>query len=471
MSIRHVVYTQEPGIDGNGITTAEKEQLVLDVADAQASASTALTNVVSVKERVFDMADYTISGEADSTAGVLQALADTSADATAAGRRRVLYIKSGTTLNVSDTIVIPGNVMLLSDGTAGMRFVAAPGMNKPLLALHPYDVTPTSGTRRYQWKVGGISLVGPGKTVSGSLGFHLNNGMEGLLQDVNINGFETGLHVDAYNLANGAATYYNKIDMLRVSQCALGVHVGRQANSNLFFGGKVLGNDQGIWVEQATSNVEFFGTDIEGNGSASVPAVKLEGAGCGLTRVRLENPGANYDVHLTSTARDNVLNVYLSSPHPESRVLDEGASVGNVFIHTGYMNLGRSATASSSQVIKAERTIAANGKPFVSIEDSGSSSGTPIGYQYRYRRALTTPFQAIYNNGTTDVTTFEVRDGSLMLQNRGGTAAVQILVHNDTPNGAHSAPPGSICFVSGNATHQGLWVKESGTGNTGWVKK
>lgn len=49
MSIRHVLYTQEPGIDGTGITTIEKEQLVLDVSDVstRTAAVQVATNVLS----------------------------------------------------------------------------------------------------------------------------------------------------------------------------------------------------------------------------------------------------------------------------------------------------------------------------------------------------------------------------------------------------------------------------------------
>lgn len=45
MTIRHVIYTQEPGIDGTGITTIEKEQLIQDVADVTTSVANVATPV------------------------------------------------------------------------------------------------------------------------------------------------------------------------------------------------------------------------------------------------------------------------------------------------------------------------------------------------------------------------------------------------------------------------------------------
>jgi hypothetical protein len=44
-----------------------------------------------------------------------------------------------------------------------------------------------------------------------------------------------------------------------------------------------------------------------------------------------------------------------------------------------------------------------------------------------------------------------------------------VLSHNATPEAAITAPPGSLCLVTGAAGT--LYVKTSGTGNTGWTLK
>jgi hypothetical protein len=39
------------------------------------------------------------------------------------------------------------------------------------------------------------------------------------------------------------------------------------------------------------------------------------------------------------------------------------------------------------------------------------------------------------------------------------------------PNGAVTAPPGSFYLNTSGGVNATLWIKESGTGNTGWIAK
>lgn len=48
---------------------------------------------------------------------------------------------------------------------------------------------------------------------------------------------------------------------------------------------------------------------------------------------------------------------------------------------------------------------------------------------------------------------------------------VKILVGPGTPEGAQAAPVGSLCLRTDGGANTTLYVKESGTGNTGWVAK
>lgn len=53
----------------------------------------------------------------------------------------------------------------------------------------------------------------------------------------------------------------------------------------------------------------------------------------------------------------------------------------------------------------------------------------------------------------------------------GNTGNVRLLVRSGTPEGANSGDVGSICVRTDGAAGTTLYVKESGTGNTGWVAK
>lgn len=68
-----------------------------------------------------------------------------------------------------------------------------------------------------------------------------------------------------------------------------------------------------------------------------------------------------------------------------------------------------------------------------------------------------------------DATLFDVDAGGGITALSG--RATKIIASTGYPNGAISAVTGSICLVEGGGAGQTLWVKESGTGNTGWVAK
>lgn len=52
-----------------------------------------------------------------------------------------------------------------------------------------------------------------------------------------------------------------------------------------------------------------------------------------------------------------------------------------------------------------------------------------------------------------------------------GTAAIQILTGAGTPEAAVTAPVGSLFLRSDGGASTTLYVKQNGTGNTGWVAK
>src|SRR5690606_39466533 len=53
---------------------------------------------------------------------------------------------------------------------------------------------------------------------------------------------------------------------------------------------------------------------------------------------------------------------------------------------------------------------------------------------------------------------------------RGPSAGASIIVHDAHPEGSISATVGSLCLRTNSGSHAKLYVKNSGTGNTGWVE-
>lgn len=80
-----------------------------------------------------------------------------------------------------------------------------------------------------------------------------------------------------------------------------------------------------------------------------------------------------------------------------------------------------------------------------------------------------TPGSGGANNGVTEVTTtFAVTDPVFRYTN--GTAGIQRFVSNATPEGVITGNPGDICHVETGAGSGEVYLKETGTGNTGWVQ-
>lgn len=47
--------------------------------------------------------------------------------------------------------------------------------------------------------------------------------------------------------------------------------------------------------------------------------------------------------------------------------------------------------------------------------------------------------------------------------------SLQVLMYDGTPEGSVSAVPGSLCMNQSGTAGAILYIKQSGTGNTGWV--
>lgn len=62
-------------------------------------------------------------------------------------------------------------------------------------------------------------------------------------------------------------------------------------------------------------------------------------------------------------------------------------------------------------------------------------------------------------------------DNFIVQGNRLTLGSIQIIAGDDDPEGSISAPPGSLFLNSSGGADATMYVKESGTGNTGWVAK
>jgi hypothetical protein len=67
--------------------------------------------------------------------------------------------------------------------------------------------------------------------------------------------------------------------------------------------------------------------------------------------------------------------------------------------------------------------------------------------------------------GIVEITDGSSGGGDLMV----GTTTTRLCAGSGSPEGAKTARPGSIYMNSAGGTETSIWVKNSGTGNTGWI--
>lgn len=173
MTIRHVIYTQVPGVDGTGITTIEKEQLLLDVEDAKQMAENVGTDTPG---ETADQLRVSVSGPRwlppDTVSPLLfGAAADGTTDDYAAimqavDKKKTIMLggnryRSNSTINLSGGIIVDGGGMGAADGIGKVGEIQFPmdidgivvtnaGANSPVFrdvtisTTHPIAV-PTAG--------------------------------------------------------------------------------------------------------------------------------------------------------------------------------------------------------------------------------------------------------------------------------------------------------------------------------------
>lgn len=76
-------------------------------------------------------------------------------------------------------------------------------------------------------------------------------------------------------------------------------------------------------------------------------------------------------------------------------------------------------------------------------------------------------FQIDRGDGSSSAA-FRIQNGAITRINE---IVVTITAYEGNPNGNVAAPPGSICLNTSGGAGSSIYVKESGTGNTGWVAK
>lgn len=324
----------------------------------------------------------------------------------------------------------------------------------------------TPSSRIYEIHVSDLSIYNIG---TGTVGLDLESVSTSTFERLWIDGFTTGVRI--HSPTSGYAVY-NRFWDVTVNAPANSkgfVLSGTSSNANRFFGCRFNG-------ASVTGTIGWEITDSNGNSitncetdfaathvvlTASAPGLtdgnvlygnRIENATTGYSvgaNVRHTNIGGNYYTIVTTQISDSGTNTMVSDPYyaaPGTSARYAAASSAD-----GHIRLIREPSGGSSL-------------PFMRLVDENTGAGTPITLQIETERS-TGSFMRGRRGGATYI---DVRaDGNVALL----AAGILRAVGAGTPEGALTAPIGSTYQRTDGGAGTSFYVKESGTGNTGWVAK
>jgi hypothetical protein len=158
--------------------------------------------------------------------------------------------------------------------------------------------------------------------------------------------------------------------------------------------------------------------------------------------------------------------ISLAASAPVAGVLIGPSSTAAAYVSVASNSIAGAAVGSLASGI--ELGASAGASPFAIVTDNVTARAT-IGVKVDATSAAVIPL--ILNNVFADATTaISTTASNPAVAIRSNLRGPSHFTGTGSPQGVIAAPIGSLYFQT-NATANGLWVKETGTGNTGWVAK
>jgi hypothetical protein len=407
------------------------------------------------------------------------AVGDNTADDTAAiqaaiaSNKNVYLPPTANAYKITAPIVLPDNCTVYMDGanitsTVAGIFRFPSGGTAVIYAANSVLQTNTSTAGA------AISIVAGATTITGAFiyGFPLiiqaNNLVNGASRGVDMSGFyRSYLEVQISNFYYGVygdgdnggalATYYNVLMKpdIRCGDQGYAIYLTNLCNAtsiispfisggNVGYGGIVFEdsdacNVTGGYVEAFAANVGSFGIRLTNCAGITVTGLALDQTSGDAT--------ANYAIRLAGTTSGcSIINPQFGGSWNDStRLLFNNASGKNTFLGNGYTNvfaLGQSGVSLTTE------------GAFVSQLSNTTTSASVTFPSYKNFRG---------NEGLLMSTVVDAGSGASNYSS--------IFFGTGSPEGVYSAETGSIFMRKGGGANTSFYVKEAGTGNTGWVAK
>jgi len=453
----------------------------------------------AVQQQVQDKLDQTVSvkdfgatgnGTTDDTAAI-QAALDT---------QQKVYAPTGTYSYTA--LTIPRGAQLVGDGYESTTFDCASGSSGTSSISFLANATASL-------RVVGVLLEGIRFQTSASLGSGVDwtNCEKSIMQGCSIKGFpESGLRL-GMDSTTFSGSYYNTFISNEIRENGKGVHFFNgggfgSANTNTFIGGQINANTtHGIHFEGDATNVCFYGMSIENN--AYMLLHEGTGGGCVYSGCRFEGASGTRLVTLGASSDDILFSGNtLSGTTTFSNLGITNKVSGNSGV--GFENRNsaeplRATTTSDvtdtiqqisgqtslmQQFLESDGTIRRQIKSDFSENVITTSGGTCYATQVEGEAntswLITANGDQYIGDGTVGVSKFlqhwDATTINLLKNVRFGAevrlgSTIKVLHGTGTPEAAITAVVGSTYHRDDGGAGTSFYVKETGTGNTGWVAK
>jgi hypothetical protein len=303
-------------------------------------------------------------------------------------------------------------------------------------------------------------------TSNGSVGVQLRNIVASYVDIRRVTGFQDGVLCFA-DQGNGGVSY-NEIHLGFLHDNRYNLHlqasgVGGYVNENLFFGGTYNHSSTypavstvNIWIDYATyrnNNNRFYSPSLEDNSTLAIAAI-INGDNNLIVHPRMERSvnQSTYQIQFTANSSENQI-IGAGFTMVPTNISDSGG--GNCYeTRQGVFIQKQAGTGAGNGVLRLRGTSSGAARSLV-CEDTG---GTARAY--------------IQGDGLIFSSTRGYFESGVRFSTSSGTLDdYGIYIGSGSPEGVVAAGPGSLYLNKSGGAGTSLYVKQSGSGNTGWVGK